>query len=65
MIGLECKEAQRLPARLRSNDKPPRKTASLASALAVILPSRPTELHTQQKAPGDSKADGLLCVHRG
>jgi hypothetical protein len=41
----------------------PKENALLASALAVSLPTRPTELDAQQKAPpyGDDKPDGLVC----
>jgi hypothetical protein len=43
-----------------------RKTAFLAAALAVSLPSWPTELETRKEAPpfGGVKPDTLVCVNR-
>jgi hypothetical protein len=45
---------------------PQRKTASLASVLASSLPSRPTQLESQHRAPPyeDGKPDDLQFFHQ-
>jgi hypothetical protein len=58
MTRLESKEGTNV-----TNQK---KTALLAAALTVSLPSRTTATDTQKEAPpfGDVKPDDLVCVKR-